>query len=80
MKMVVGVKRLVLVCPSEEIQQQLGSGSIADLGEKNFEDPEPVTVDDGVVESSEVLCDDDEEDFIVGGAEDIVVNKLGAQL
>jgi hypothetical protein len=71
--MVVVVKRLLLVCPSEEIQQQLGSDSVDELGDKNLEDPEPV--DDAVVEA---LCDDDddEEDFFVGSAGDIVVIKL----
>ena len=60
MKMVVGVKRVVLVSLSEEIQQQLVGGSVDESGEKNLEDAEPVTEDEAVVESIEVLCDDDE--------------------
>ena len=48
-KMVVGVKRLVLVCPSEEILQQLEGGTVDESDEKNLEDPEPVSEDEDTV-------------------------------
>ena len=60
MKIVVGVKRVVLVSLSEEIQQQLVGGSVDESGEKNLEDAEPVKEDEAVVESIKVLCNDDE--------------------
>ena len=73
MKMVVGVQRLVLVCPSEEVQQQLVSSSVDELDEKKYEDPVAVTADDAVVESSEVDITD-EEDLVIEGGEDTVVH------
>ena len=74
MKMVVGVQRLVLVCPSEEVQQQLvGSGADESVG-KYFENPEAVTAGDAIVESSEV--DNTDEDLVIEGGEDRVVHML----
>ena len=72
MKMIVGVKRLVLVCPSEEIQQQFECGRVEESDEKYMEDPEPVTADDTIIEYS----DTNDEDFSVEDEEATVVKKL----
>ena len=73
MKMAVGVQRLVLVCPSEEVQQQLVGSGVDESVEKYFENPEAVTAGDAVVESSEVDNTDDE-DLVIEGGEDTVVH------
>ena len=70
MKMVVGVQRLVLVCPGEEVQQQLVGSGVDDSVGKYLENPKAVTAGDAIVESSKVNNTD--EDLVIGGGEDRV--------
>ena len=78
MKMIVGVKRLVLVCPTEEIQQQIENTSMSSMEvsgivepDQNMEDPELIAGDAEVVEDAEAEVSSSKEDV-----EETVLEKL----